>query len=105
MKENIRLPQRFQWKDDHDGPWLNGVVFPYNSPDGGEWWSIRAGSGHGSFDDDPWEIMEHILGEFSEFRWIDNDYDWLPRGTVCCDTVYESADDFRTHLKHCHKGE
>ena len=100
----IRLPQRFQWKDSHDQPWRNGIVFPNEREELGIWWSIRAGVGHGSFDDDPWEMMGHIIGDAAAFRWIDNDYDWEPLGAICCDTTYDDADDFRNHLKIAHSG-
>jgi hypothetical protein len=66
-----RMPQRFRWKTQNDGDWKYGVVLP-----GGKVWHIRAGHGHGSFMDDPWEIMGHIIGDIAEFEWIDNDCGW-----------------------------
>jgi hypothetical protein len=96
----IRLPQRFQWKTRLDGPWLNGMAIPVN---GRKLWRIHAGPGHGTFFEDPWEIMGAILGDAPGFRWLDNDYEWEPKGAICCDTKYESAEDFLTHLKQCHQ--
>ncbi len=69
---NDPLPQRFQWKDHSDGPWRNGVTMP----NGSGYWTILAGSGFENFDDDPWETMGHIIGDATDFRWIDNDYGW-----------------------------
>ena len=96
----IRLPQRFQWKNRMDDPWCNGVVFPMHNS---ELWSIDAGRGFGSFFRDPWEMMGAILGDAAAFRWIDNDYEWEPKGAICCDTIYDSAEDFRTHLLVAHQ--
>lgn len=96
-----RLPQRFQWKDTHDSNWRNGVVMPCEDP-ADELWSIRAGHGFGSFQDEPWEVMGHIIGDAAAFRWIDNDYQWHPIGGVCCDTVYQSSDDLLTHIRMAH---
>ena len=38
--------------------------------------SVRGLLVFGSFTDDPWEIVGHILGEVAAFEWIDNDFDW-----------------------------
>jgi hypothetical protein len=95
----IRIPQRFQWKKRFDDPWCNGIVFPCHRS---ELWQIDAGPGHGTFFEDPWEIMGAILGDAAAFRWIDNDHNWEPKGAICCDTTYETAEDFRAHLKSCH---
>jgi hypothetical protein len=96
----IRLPQRFQWKNRMDGPWLNGIVFPVS---GRELWQIHAGQGHATFFADPWEAMGMVLGDAAAFRWIDNDYEWEPKGAICCDTFYQSAEDFRVHLLVAHQ--
>jgi hypothetical protein len=47
--------------------------------DGVEYWQIIAGRAFGSFDSDPWEKMGHLIRD-GEFRWIDNDFNWEPRG-------------------------
>lgn len=96
----IRLPQRFQWKDRMDDSWCNGIVFPVSGMD---LWKIHAGPGHATFFADPWEAMGMVLGDAAAFRWIDNDYEWEPKGALCCDTIYESAEDFRTHLLVAHQ--
>jgi hypothetical protein len=72
------------------------------SEDSDDLWSIRAENGFGCFEDDPWEMMGHVIGDAAGFRWIDNDYDWSPTGAICCDTVYDHAEDFRTHLRAAH---
>lgn len=66
-----KLPQRFRWRDKGQSHWRWGVVMP-----GALMWHISAGFGHGSFDDDPWDMMGKIIGDVDEFQWLDNDYGW-----------------------------
>lgn len=101
MTDTIRLPQRFQYRSNSSERWRDGVCFPMECH-GVRYWSIRAGAGHGSFDDDPWEMVGRIIGDVSHFRWIDNDYGWLPAGGTCCGTTFDTADDLREHLRLCH---
>lgn len=71
MKVKERLPQRFRWKDQLSESWQYGVIMP-----GPRLWFIRCGVGHGSFRDDPWEILGTILGDAYAFEWIDNEHGW-----------------------------
>lgn len=66
-----RLPQRFRYRKYGCNGWDFGVCLPM-----GEMWIVNAGSGFGSFDDDPWEIIGHIIGDTEAFEWIDNDFGW-----------------------------
>lgn len=78
-----RLPQRFRYRKTPTAAWTYGIVMP-----GKSLWHIQAGYGHGSFEDDPWEMMGMIIGNPQEFQWIDNDYGWagdvMPR--PCCES-------------------
>lgn len=67
-----RLPQRFRWKESGINAWRYGVCTP-----GTTCWFVRASAaGHGSFDNDPWESLGHIIGDVESFEWIDNDFGW-----------------------------
>jgi len=51
------------------------------------------------------EMLPRLQAQNGDSRLlIDNDYDWEPRGAICCDTSYDSAEDFRNHLKIAHSG-
>jgi len=69
-----RLPQRFRYRKHGCNRWDFGVCLPREKS-----WSVQAGAGFGSFTDDPWEILGHILGDVAAFEWIDNDYGWEER--------------------------
>lgn len=69
-----RLPQRFCYRKAGCNGWDYGVCLPV-----GDLWSVQAGAGFGSFEDDPWEIVGHIIGDVEAFEWIDNDFDWEGR--------------------------
>lgn len=71
MQTKERLPQRFRYQKQGCDGWDFGVCFPM-----GQRWSVQAGAGFGSFDNDPWEILGHIIGDVQSFFWIDNDCGW-----------------------------
>jgi len=66
-----RLAQRFRYRKTGCKEWEYGVCLPWKGK-----WAVLAFAGICSFNDDPWEIMGHVLGEVSAFEWIDNDYGW-----------------------------
>lgn len=67
-----RIPQRFQYRKHADADMQWGVCLPIN----GQWNVQVGGGGFGWFVDDPWEVMEHIIGRNEFFEWIDNDFGW-----------------------------
>ena len=67
----MRLPQRFQYRKTSCSDFEFGVCYPM-----GKRWRVDVGSGFGTFDDDPWEVLGQVLGDIEEFRWIDRDYGW-----------------------------
>lgn len=66
-----RLPQRFRYRRMLSDPWVFGVCMPRQ-----DFWQIYADQGHGSFHDDPWETLGHIIGDVACFEWIDHDFEW-----------------------------
>ena len=87
-----RLPQRFRYRD--DDVWQYGICMPVRgtgTAEAPDFWTIRAGDGHGFFDHDPWEKMGHVLGDVDAFEWIDNDYGWTG------DTAANASDSARVH--------
>lgn len=70
------FPQRFRYRKTADSRWKFGVAVPH--PTDPPTWRIEClnSRGSGGFDDDPWEILGHIIGDVAEFEWIDNDLGW-----------------------------
>jgi len=66
-------PQRFQWRALDGSPWRFGACFYSPSC---EWWEIKTESGYAHFEEDPWESMGNLIGDATEFEWIDNDMEW-----------------------------
>jgi len=76
--DTTRPAQRFQWKMNHGDDWMNGVCVSRRIHSA-HWWTIIAGKNQGSFNEDPWEIMGHVIGDVVAFRWVDNDHEWEPK--------------------------
>lgn len=66
-----RVPQRFKYRSYPAAPWKYGVCMPRESL-----WQIYAERGHGSFSDDPWDVLGHIIGDAANVEWLDNDFGW-----------------------------
>ena len=81
-----RRPQRFRYRKRPGGIWQFGACFPVEDA-GTAWWWIRTLTGHASFDDDPWEVLGHVIGYVTDFEWIDHDYGWAGDVTVEADTM------------------
>lgn len=69
--ELTRLPQRFKYRKPGCREWDFGVCYPM-----GKRWRIQCGAGFSSFEEDPWEDLGQIIGDVTEFHWIDNDFGW-----------------------------
>ena len=67
----MRLPQRFLYRKTGCTEPDFGVCYPI-----GKRWHLTAGVGFAMFTSDPWEVLGQVLGDITEFRWIDNDYNW-----------------------------
>lgn len=64
-----RLPQRFRvWIA---SAWDYGICWPMSNG----YWSMQMLSAHGTFADDPAELINVLFGD-AELEWIDNDYGW-----------------------------
>lgn len=64
-----RLPQRFRvWIASN---WSYGVCWPMTNG----YWSMQMLSAHGTFINDPTELIVTLFGD-ANFEWIDRDYEW-----------------------------
>lgn len=64
-----RLPQRFLVWIGHS--WNYGICWPMSNGS----WSMQCLSAHGTFTDDPAELIDTLFGD-AELEWIDRDYGW-----------------------------
>jgi hypothetical protein len=76
-------PQRFKWRENEIRRWKFGVCV-WNCTH--KVWEVNT-FGHCNvvhFDEDPWEVIGHVVGDAKELVFIDNDFNWIqgvPWGT------------------------
>lgn len=69
-------PQRFKWRENDIRRWKFGACV-WNCAH--EVWEVHT-FGHCnvvSFDEDPWEVIGHVVGDAKELVFIDNEFDWI----------------------------